>query len=166
LDWCPYCNDFDHWGYGHCQGCGASFVDLLLPAPEPPQRSFDVEVFGVGRSDDGATTNYIRLRRSDERLAALRSMPYADFLETAEWQDVRTAALEAADWRCQVCNTDHRPEVHHRTYDRLGEELLEDVTVLCRDCHQRVYEDVTLVPGGDPPPPRRVRLVFPAEPAL
>ena len=33
-----------------------------------------------------------------------------------------------------VTHTDNL-EVHHRTYERLGEELASDLTVLCNRCH-------------------------------
>ena len=47
-----------------------------------------------------------------------------------------------ANWKCQVCNESNDKVVldaHHRTYERLGDELPEDITVLCRDCHS-LYE--------------------------
>lgn len=66
----------------------------------------------------------------------LTTMPYVDYLRTEHWQDTRAAALHRAGHRCQVCNGDERLEVHHRTYERRGEELPEDLTVLCADCHR------------------------------
>jgi 5-methylcytosine-specific restriction endonuclease McrA len=63
-------------------------------------------------------------------------MPYVDYLETPEWDQMRQTALFVADYRCQVCNRDDETlDVHHRTYERLGQELLEDLFVLCRSCH-------------------------------
>jgi hypothetical protein len=63
------------------------------------------------------------------------ALPYADYLKTPHWQDVREAALKAADYRCQVCYSPDKIQVHHRTYDRRGRELPSDVTVLCDTCH-------------------------------
>jgi hypothetical protein len=132
LNWCPYCNELDYWGYDYCQECGG-FFDALAPAePQATERVLEVEVFGVARTD-GAEMNYFRELVSSERLAALRSMPYADYVETPEWFNVRMSALDAAGSRCQVCNTDDGLDVHHRTYERRGNEVLEDLTVLCRD---------------------------------
>jgi hypothetical protein len=67
-------------------------------------------------------------------------MPYADYLQTPHWQEVREAALKAADYRCQVCYSPEKVHVHHRTYDRRGHELPSDVTVLCADCHGRFHD--------------------------
>lgn len=54
----------------------------------------------------------------------------------AALRSVRRWALERAEKRCQVCNTDERTlHVHHRTYERVGAELPTDLIVLCDACH-------------------------------
>jgi hypothetical protein len=74
-------------------------------------------------------------------------VPYAEYLQTRHWQEVREAALKAADYRCQVCYSPDRLNVHHRTYERRGRELPSDVTVLCADCHGRFHDK--LPKGGE-----------------
>lgn len=68
---------------------------------------------------------------------------YYEYIKSQEWREKAEEAKARAGNRCQVCNRS-RAEVqldaHHRTYDRLGNERPEDITVLCRDCHQ-IYED-------------------------
>jgi 5-methylcytosine-specific restriction endonuclease McrA len=34
-----------------------------------------------------------------------------------------------------VCNATTSLDVHHRTYERFGHEDVDDLTVLCRTCH-------------------------------
>lgn len=68
----------------------------------------------------------------------LRTMPYEQYLQTPHWQAVREAAIAYAG-RCQVCDSAESLQVHHRRYDRLGEECPADVTVLCRLCHRLFY---------------------------
>lgn len=58
------------------------------------------------------------------------------YLRSDHWRETRLRALEAAGNRCQVCNSDRRLDVHHRTYERLGREAPGDLTVLCRGCHE------------------------------
>jgi restriction endonuclease Mrr len=73
---------------------------------------------------------------SAERLAELRAMPYRLYLRTPEWRRTRAAALARAD---NACSLDVRHteslEVHHRTYERRGAELVTDLVVLCHSCH-------------------------------
>ena len=66
-----------------------------------------------------------------------QAMPYDGYLTTAWWASVRAGAMERAGGRCQVCNADGPIlDVHHRTYERLGQERDSDLTVLCRGCHE------------------------------
>lgn len=63
---------------------------------------------------------------------------YQTYIHSPAWRARATAAKVRAGWRCQVCNREGGLEAHHRTYERLGRERREDITVLCRDCH-RLY---------------------------
>jgi restriction endonuclease Mrr len=76
-----------------------------------------------------------------DRLAQLRTMPYAKYLRTSEWRKVRAAALLRAGNACalDMTHTEHL-EVHHRTYERRGAELPTDIIVLCRECHRRHHD--------------------------
>lgn len=65
---------------------------------------------------------------------------YAEYLRSAGWQARRQEALARAGYRCQVCNSTSRLEVHHRTYANRGNERPEDLTVLCAACHGRFHE--------------------------
>lgn len=77
-----------------------------------------------------------------ERLAELRAMPYPHYLRTPEWRRTRAAALLRAGNACSldVTHTDGL-EVHHRTYERLGAELMTDLAVLCHSCHQLHHKE-------------------------
>lgn len=71
-----------------------------------------------------------------------RTMPYNEYLQTPHWKETRKAALERAGNRCQLCNNDQRLHVHHRTYERLGEEHDTDLIVLCASCHGRFHRGI------------------------
>lgn len=67
---------------------------------------------------------------------------YSDYLASDAWRSKRTYYLGRAMHRCQLCNKPGGPggkglEVHHRTYERVGQEIDADVIVLCGDCHGR-----------------------------
>lgn len=65
---------------------------------------------------------------------------YAEYLQTPAWRERRAERLRFAGHRCEVCNAGGRLEVHHRTYERLGRELMTDLVALCRECH-RLFSD-------------------------
>lgn len=80
----------------------------------------------------------------EQAIAALRRLPYADYLRTAHWQRVRLLALERAGNACELCAATDRLEVHHRTYERLGFERPLDVIALCHDCHKDHHNALVL----------------------
>jgi hypothetical protein len=73
---------------------------------------------------------------SDERIQELKTMPYTEYLLTPEWEEKRRQILERDEHRCRVCNSTEQLNVHHRTYERRGNELMSDLTLLCRSCHE------------------------------
>lgn len=77
----------------------------------------------------------------DANLARFRAMPYEQYLRTVHWSCVRHRALKAAEWRCQECGARYGLEVHHLHYDTIGRETLDDVAVLCEECHEAKHPE-------------------------
>lgn len=78
----------------------------------------------------------------NKRIIELRSMPYGEYLKTREWAEKREQALERDRRRCRLCNTYDNLQVHHRTYQRRGNEDLDDLTTLCKSCHEHFHQKV------------------------
>ncbi len=77
---------------------------------------------------------------SQARKRELSTMPFSEYQQTREWKTKRSRALIRAGNKCQVCSSTDKPlNVHHNTYARYGDELLEDLTVLCRACHKHYH---------------------------
>ena len=75
------------------------------------------------------------------RKAQLRRMPFEEYRKTPEWKSLRNRVLILAGNRCQACGTNEKPlDSHHNTYERYGDELLADLTVLCRRRHEYFHE--------------------------
>lgn len=68
---------------------------------------------------------------------------YHNYIKSSQWKDTADLAKALVGNRCQVCNR-HKDEVtldaHHRTYKRLGNEAPNDITILCRDCHELYHK--------------------------
>lgn len=69
-------------------------------------------------------------------------LPYQDFLQHPYWKNVRNKIIER-DKCCRTCGSIVFLEVHHITYENRANELnhLEDLTLLCRDCHQLIHDN-------------------------
>lgn len=84
---------------------------------------------------DGAGRHWILRATSDPDL-------YDTYLRSQTWKARRLAVLKRAGRGCEECGKTGVPrDVHHITYTRIGDEPLDDLLALCRDCHQEAEAD-------------------------
>lgn len=74
----------------------------------------------------------------------LRTMSYKEYLETRHWLLMRQDTLARANHRCSICNVDSKLQVHHRTYERRGQEQSSDLIVLCDECHAKFHDKLPI----------------------
>lgn len=82
---------------------------------------------------------------------------YQEYIRSSEWNKKRLRALRAAGYRCGLCSTDTDLQVHHRTYEKLGNEPLRHLLVLCGNCHASVHGKQKLADSD-----KEFRAMFPA----
>lgn len=63
---------------------------------------------------------------------------YYEYLQSPEWEKLTEPIRERNGGLCECCNMRYGSEVHHRTYDRLGQELPEDLIHVCNQCHKMI----------------------------
>jgi hypothetical protein len=65
---------------------------------------------------------------------------YNAYMKSPRWRRKRAIAIYQANNRCSRCKWQSIDgaglEVHHKTYEHLGNEPLEDLEVLCKPCHE------------------------------
>lgn len=62
------------------------------------------------------------------------------FYSSTEWQELRQGALSRSG-ECERCGSKDELTVHHRNYERFGgNETLDDLEVLCWECHRNTHE--------------------------
>lgn len=66
---------------------------------------------------------------------AIKFMTYREYIDSEEWKDRVNQYKDEAGWQCSCGSTDHITG-HHKTYVNLGNELQEDIEILCWSCHQ------------------------------
>lgn len=65
---------------------------------------------------------------------------YQEYLLSEHWQKIRSERLKMDNFKCQNCGRPFDLQVHHLTYDRIGNEDINDLITLCKFCHARVEE--------------------------
>lgn len=102
---------------------------------------------------------FVEALRSQKSGSQARDI-YNFYLDSPAWKSKRLAALNLAGHRCQLCNGTKNLHVHHRTYERIGDEELGDLTVLCKNCHYRFHEKPVKAKKKNPrKAPRKRRVV-------
>jgi 5-methylcytosine-specific restriction endonuclease McrA len=121
-------------------------LDNGVERPElPSDRSYDISPsLGI---DDGTSkwakrtsmTQYWKCPDCDKLNKPDYPICYYCYINSSHWEIVRKRKLKSIHPpnTCERCGVETRfLEVHHLTYVRLGEEKLDDLMVLCMDCHK------------------------------
>ena len=76
--------------------------------------------------------------------AEVNEMSYSDYLMTPHWKAL-SAGIKWEIGKCQLCGDEGTSlQVHHNSYDNLGNEANEDLIVLCPDCHGKFHRNKKL----------------------
>jgi hypothetical protein len=80
--------------------------------------------------------SFERYDRKYAEKARREGVDYAVHLGSFCWQRTRYRKFAAVDWTCERCgNQTAELEAHHRHYDTLGFEEIDDLEALCGQCH-------------------------------
>jgi 5-methylcytosine-specific restriction endonuclease McrA len=65
---------------------------------------------------------------------------YAAYRLTPEWKSLRQRVFARAAGVCEGCGVLRATEVHHLSYEHLGNEFLWELRAVCRPCHARWHD--------------------------
>lgn len=66
---------------------------------------------------------------------------YEEYLNSTEWKQTRSLIIER-DQHCMICHSSKNLEVHHNTYQRLGQEQPGDLVTVCGNCHKFITDSL------------------------
>jgi len=78
---------------------------------------------------------------------------YEWYLGSEFWAQKRHAALERANYTCEICRKAPATEVHHKTYVRVFNELASDLMAVCSPCHREIHHHKPAANDNLPPFP-------------
>ena len=68
---------------------------------------------------------------------------YADYLASKHWRNLKSRVRSVkTNQFCFICKRTNHLHVHHKTYDRLGNEHTSELMYLCETCHQNVHDRI------------------------
>lgn len=80
------------------------------------------------------------------KLRELGFQNYNQYLKSQHWQNIRNRYYKSKLPKrinnicvCRVCEQDKPLSLHHRTYKNMGNERLNDLILLCSECHHLAH---------------------------
>lgn len=75
-----------------------------------------------------------------EERKKLPTMPYREYLKTDHWIKTRQQARDYFKGKCCLCGKTKKLHVHHKSYENRGNETMDDLILLCSDCHAKFHD--------------------------
>lgn len=112
---------------------------FINPAIKQAERFLYVWMSEMSDESRKSIVNYRLGYEKDERTRA-----YKDYLNSPVWKYTSSVIKILKGYKCENCGKKYAPAhlvIHHNTYAHIGSELnyLEDVALLCNDCHMAVH---------------------------
>lgn len=76
---------------------------------------------------------------------------YNEYIQSAKWKEKRNRRVAIDRYRCQKCGSTSKLNVHHLSYEHLGDEPMEDLITLCESCHAAVHGKAPINPSDSMP---------------
>jgi len=80
-------------------------------------------------------------------------LKYEAYINSAEWKELKIDLLQERGCKCERCGAKRTPtrlQVHHKTYERLYNELATDLVLLCGKCHMDAHGLIKPKPKKQP----------------
>lgn len=126
-----------------CQECGQNASNQVAAAVAMRDgfTPWDEELAETGRTLRNA--QYERDRNTREREALERQREWAEryqaHLLSQKWQKLRELVFRRSDGICEGCGVRPAVQVHHLSYEHVGEEFLWELAAVCMTCHERIH---------------------------
>jgi hypothetical protein len=69
-------------------------------------------------------------------------LQYTAYLKTTAWRLKRQAVMTRANNWCEGCAARQATQVHHKTYEHMGNELLFELVAVCDTCHHILHPEM------------------------
>jgi len=68
-----------------------------------------------------------------------RKAEYEKYLKSSTWRKKREQLFALRGKRCESCSSENLLQIHHLTYERIFNESLDDLKILCKGCHSNAH---------------------------
>ena len=142
LRFMEHCKQYRH----QCLQCHQSSGDAIAKYKINPDQLPNIKPFDI-IARDGYWKSLANKRKqtadeiakeAEEKLIARKSF-YNEYLKSDAWREKRRLVIERQKNICSGCSIAPVQEVHHLSYDNIGDELLWQLQGVCRSCHEKAH---------------------------
>ncbi len=129
--------------FKQCSTCGGAFKKDKFPNKTHGN---------LVESEFSETTfNNWNKRRNDENLIISelfeahrksRFYNYHKYLQSEEWKTIRNQVIERDNGLCLHCKINPAQEVHHKHYNNIYREKIDDLESVCSNCHREIHKSI------------------------
>lgn len=78
--------------------------------------------------------------------AKIHTLTYNEFLQTLYWKAIAAFKRKQMGYKCELCGSTKKLNVHHRTYiihgvEHNSEVIEKDLMLTCEECHRKIHND-------------------------
>lgn len=133
------CKDGRHQYYLQCERCGSTHT-------QPIAKQLALELLDGNEAspvDRELQLTYWRLiaEHRVQNKDKWRAM-YNSYILSQQWAEKRKAVIARDNGVCRRCEDAAIDQVHHLTYERIGNEKLDDLIGLCATCHAIEHDEI------------------------
>lgn len=128
-----------------CVVCGGS-LSTIKATDVSPQAKAEAKPFDRDLSANHTDQMHTWVREQDQKAREQKNAEwwanYNAYLLSPRWARIRSKVMERAHGVCEGCRENPAVQVHHLTYNRVGNEMLFDLVAVCHRCHEAIHSKV------------------------
>jgi len=118
---------------------------VKYPRPKNAQKPNKRRRYGLTKSERrrlslGQSKKKKKELKKRRKIQKLASLPYSQYLKTNHWKNKRKEAYLFYGGYCFVCEATTKINTHHTTYKNKGDEPMEELCLLCEECHGDLHK--------------------------
>ncbi len=122
-----------------CKACGQVSNPVKTALALQESAGGAIPAYDAEAEDAWNTRKHAAYKSIEAELDGKVSNEYEEYLQSELWLAKRALVLRRAGKLCEGCLERPPTQVHHLTYQHVGEEFMWELVAVCDECHERAH---------------------------